>query len=74
MAKDERNTGVRYLDDALNEIDAALFSGDGFEDEHRVAVLERYLGRWAKKAVEIRKNLAEDAAEDAAEDEGDGDE
>ncbi|MCS4088534.1 hypothetical protein [Rhizobium sp. BK176] len=73
MAKDQWNTGVEYLDNAFNEIDAALFSGDGFEDEHRVAVLERYVERWSRKVVEIKKELAEDAAADT-EDDGDGDE
>jgi hypothetical protein len=68
MAKDEWNTGVQYLDDSFNEIDAALFSGDGFEDEHRVAVLERYVERWARKVVEIKKGLAENAAADGDED------
>lgn len=44
---------------ALDEIDAAIFSGDGFHSEDSHKVLTTYLEKWSRESVKIAKLLRE---------------
>ena len=46
------------LDDVIDEIDAALFSGDAFMDIDNIYVLERMLLRWQKE-LDANKKIIE---------------
>lgn len=43
--------------EAIDEIDAAFFSGDCFHNEDSLKEIERMLIRWAKEASNIREIL-----------------
>lgn len=46
-----------YIEEACEQIDAAIFSGDAFEDfEHRKE-LRKYMSRWTNQMDEIQKQL-----------------
>lgn len=42
------STGNEYIDDLLDSIDAAMFSGDTFNDHRAALVLQKYLHRWER--------------------------
>lgn len=44
------------VEEAFEEIDAAVYSGDSFHDEENLKELERYIQRWSREAERIRKN------------------
>lgn len=50
-----------YIENALEEIDAAVFSGDTFVREESRAILQEYLGRWSRAMVSF---AADDGEED----------
>jgi hypothetical protein len=41
-------TGNRHVDKAINEIDAAIFSGDALDDINAALALQKYLHRWER--------------------------
>jgi hypothetical protein len=41
------------IEDALQQIDAALFNGDTFDDEENRAALQEYVDRWQRKLREL---------------------
>jgi len=45
---------------ALEEIDAALFTGDIFHNEEELKELKRYLIRWVREVKNIEEMLKED--------------
>lgn len=47
------------VDEAFDEIDAAVFSGDSFHDPDNLAELERYIARWSREIAVIRKERIE---------------
>lgn len=44
------------VEEAFEEIDAAVYSGDSFHDEKNLEELERYILRWQREAKRIRDN------------------
>jgi len=46
-------------EEALDSIDAAVFSGDSFHDQEGLDRLEYYMDRWQKEAVAIKAMIAE---------------
>jgi hypothetical protein len=50
--------------EAIQEIDAAFFSGDSFHDEAELKEIERFLIRWGKKVANIHEMLNERSEED----------
>ena len=45
--------------DAIEEIDAAFFSGDEFLDKEKLDEIQYYLARWMRESVDVRKRLNE---------------
>lgn len=41
------------VEQAIDEIDAAMFSGDTFYDDDNREVLKKYIARWSKEIDEI---------------------
>lgn len=41
-------SGIAWLDDAINEIDAGVFSSDTFNDQVSYNVLSYYVQRWQR--------------------------
>ena len=41
-------TGNPHVDKAINEIDAALFSGDALDDVNAALKLQKWLHRWER--------------------------
>ena len=52
------------VDGAIDEIDAALFSGDTFHDEEAIEDFRRIMERWERRLVEIKSILDEDLDEE----------
>jgi hypothetical protein len=52
------------VDGAIDEIDAALFSGDTFHDEEAIEDFRRMMERWERRLVEIKSILDEDLDEE----------
>jgi hypothetical protein len=50
------------VDGAIDEIDAALFSGDTFHDEEAIEDFRRIMERWERRLVEIKSILDEEQA------------
>jgi hypothetical protein len=44
----------------MDEIDAALFSGDTFHDEEAIEDFRRIMERWERRLVEIKSILDEE--------------
>lgn len=53
----------KYLEDACEEIDAAVFSGDAMFDPLTLIEFEIYLGRWTRKLDDFRNAIIEIAKE-----------
>jgi hypothetical protein len=53
-----------FLTNACEEIDAALFSGDSFQDPKARAALVEYMERWGRALKEIEDNSAEPTCHD----------
>lgn len=51
-------TGNRHIDEAINELDAAMFSGDGFNDINTALKFQKWLHRWERGL--LRKFTPED--------------
>ena len=50
----------KYLIDAFEEIDAAVFSGDTFStDEDALLALKHYIGRWQRAIPDLQDQLEE---------------
>ena len=49
----------KLVDGAIDEIDAALFSGDTFYDEEVIEDFRRIMERWERQLVEIKSTLDE---------------
>ena len=47
-------TAPKWLINAVEEIDAALFTGDTLHDQEVLKDFEWYLARWSKQVVEIK--------------------
>ena len=47
------------VDGAIDEIDAALFSGDTFHDEEAIEDFRHIMERWERRLVEIKSILDE---------------
>lgn len=45
------------VSEALDEIDAAIFSGDTFRSAEALSQLDHFLGRWQRAADTIRNDL-----------------
>ena len=43
-----------HIEDALDEVDAALFSGDKFHNKESVERLEYFINRWQRGLDEIK--------------------
>ena len=41
------------IEDAIQQIDAALFNGDTFDDEGHRATLQEYVDRWQRQLREL---------------------
>lgn len=48
-----------HIDEACDEIDAALFTGDTFHDHEMITELEAYLSRWQREIAATKKFLKE---------------
>lgn len=57
-----RNTLPRWAIDALEEIDAGVFTGDTFINKADLRELEWFVNRWSKE-VELRKEVMRIAEE-----------
>jgi hypothetical protein len=53
----------KFFGDAVNEIDAGIFSGDVLLSEDTLAAFEFYLGRWNRAAAGA-KDFLEECEED----------
>jgi hypothetical protein len=53
-----------WAEEACEQIDAGFFSGDTFDNEEALAEIEDYLGRWTRRAAEIRRDLEEQKLEE----------
>jgi hypothetical protein len=49
----------KLVDGAIDEIDAALFSGDMFHDEEAIEDFILFMKRWERRLVEIKSTLDE---------------
>ena len=47
------------LDEHLDNVDAAMFSGDAFMDRENIAELEVYIGRWQREIARNKLLLLE---------------
>jgi hypothetical protein len=47
----------QLAEQAIDEIDAALFSGDTFHDEEAIEDFRRIMERWERRLVEIKSIL-----------------
>jgi len=54
------------VDGAIDEIDAALFSGDTFHDEEAIEDFRRIMERWERRLVKIKSILDEILDEEQA--------
>jgi hypothetical protein len=54
------------VENALQEIDAAMYSGDTFIDGANIQMLQGYLDRWNRCLVEHRATLKEILKDDSA--------
>lgn len=45
------------VEEAIQEIDAAFFSGDQFHAEEDLARIEKFLLRWGREATRIKADL-----------------
>jgi len=46
---------LEHIEIACDEIDAAMFSGDSFNNEQNTKELEYYLDRWTREIENIRE-------------------
>lgn len=46
-----------YNERACEELDAALFSGDDFENPESLKELEAYIARWQREISKIKKGI-----------------
>lgn len=53
-------TGRDYIDDAVQNIDAGMFSGDGFIDPENAQMLIAYAERWIRQAQQNLEDYEED--------------
>lgn len=44
-----------WATDAMENIDAGFFSGDAFDGERAMAVVEQYMARWTRAIGQIRE-------------------
>jgi hypothetical protein len=44
-----------WATNALENIDAGFFSGDTFDGERAMAVVEQYMARWTRAIAQIRE-------------------
>ena len=54
----------RHAAKSINELDAAVFSGDSFFEIEAIETLENYLARWQRGLNEHRASLLAEACED----------
>jgi len=47
----------KWAQDACNQIDAGLFSGDTFNDEKSLQELEYYMLRWSRQLTSLKLTL-----------------
>ncbi|AWY09226.1 hypothetical protein vBRpoSV10_104 [Ruegeria phage vB_RpoS-V10] len=52
------------VENALEEIDAAVFSGDTFVREENRVILQEYLGRWSRAMVSFADDDDNEAGDD----------
>ena len=52
-----------YIENACEEIDAAMFSGDAFIEKEERDALSNYIGRWQRQMKEWEEIAAEVAEE-----------
>lgn len=55
----DENTLRPHVEDALDTIDAAVFTGDSFTSPEALARLEHYIGRWQREMANRRKEIAD---------------
>lgn len=55
-------TGNRHVDKAINELDAAMFSGDAFNDINAALKFQKWLHRWERGL--LKKFSPDDQAAD----------
>lgn len=49
----------RLLEDTLDNVDAEIFTGDGFHNTEDIEMLKFYLDRWNREYLVIKQMLAE---------------
>jgi hypothetical protein len=52
------------VEEGIQQIDAALFNGDTFDDAENRAHLKGYVERWLRRIEEDEKHAAEERAEE----------
>ena len=45
-----------YIENACEEIDAAMFSGDEFDEKDEREKLREYIGRWERRMKELEED------------------
>lgn len=66
MFEESQQGGLKmrdYIEDACDQIDAAIFSGDAFFDKGHIERLRWYMERWGKQLKENENSLNETAVE-----------
>lgn len=48
-----------YLENACEEIDAAMFSGDAFSKDENRKALREYIGRWEREMKRLEESSNE---------------
>lgn len=43
-----QKVGIPYIDQAIDQLDAALFSGDSFDDINAALRFQKFLHRWER--------------------------
>ena len=55
---EKARSGMHWkVKEALEEIDAAFFSGDTFHDPEALKEVEEYLGRWQREITSIKEDV-----------------
>lgn len=49
-----------HVQNAINELDAGIFSSDSFEDINSIRVLEWYAQKWLRTLVERREAIIDE--------------
>lgn len=50
----------KYIEQAIEDIDSSLFSGDVFHEKEALSELKTYLDRWSRRCAEIENTISKE--------------